>query len=277
MASVLKDSFGRWMHDDVRRRGAALAYNTVFSAAPLMLITLTVVGKVLGPDAAEGLISDRLGAFIGSDRARVIEDLISSARASGKATTAGIVGCVLLLMGAVAVVGELQSALMSMWGTRPETGGLIAWLKDRLLSVAFVLSVGFLMLVSLLVNASAAAAGKWFSIFLPVPEAALQAVNGALTASLIWVVFALIFKVLPRARVAWGDVWIGAGVTALLFTLGNFALGIYLGKAAPTSMYGAAGSLLGFLLWAYYCAQILYFGAEFTRVYSERRGSGWAS
>jgi membrane protein len=274
---VIKGAASRWLDDDGARCGAALAYYTVFSIAPLLLITLTVVGFVLGDQGAQHLISENLRGILGADKARVIESMMQSARASGTGVRASLIGFLAVLAGATAMVGELQSVLRRMWGTVPRKAGLWDAVLDRLLSAAFILAIGFLLLVSLAVSAGTAAAGRWLSSVIPFPETVMHAVNLMITIGFIAALFAGSFKYLPRAKMAWGDVWVGALATAFFFAVGNSLLGIYLGKVGPTSMYGAAGSLLALLLWTYYCAQILYFGAEFTRVYAERRGSGFVA
>jgi membrane protein len=274
VTAVVKEAASQWSAHEAPRRGAALAYYTIFSMAPLLLILAAVIGVVLGDEAARGLLSEQLRGLLGADRARVLESMVASAQ-QGSGARAGTIGFVMLLLGAGAAVGELQASLMAMWGTIPKKSGLATLVKNRLMSAAFVLTLGFILLVSLAVSSAAATAGKFLSSLLPLPEAALQAINAGVSLGMIASVFALIFKYLPRARIAWGDVWLGAGVTAALFSAGNILLGLYVGKGGPTSAYGAAGALLGVLLWTYYCAQILFFGAEFTRVYAERRGSGF--
>lgn len=273
---LIKEAAARWLDHEGPRRGAALSYYTIFSVGPLILIVVTIVGFALGPEAAQGVISEQLEGFLGSDKAEAIEGMVESAQKPGAGLAAGLIGFATLLLGAGAVVGELQTSLMRMWGTVPKKSGLKTLVRNRLVSAAFVLALGFLMLVSLIVNAATAAAGKYLEVLLPIPEPAMQLLATGLSFGAIALVFAMIFKYLPRAQISWGDVWIGALSTAAMFALGNQLLGHYLGKAT-SSAYGAAGSLLAFMLWGYYCAQILYFGAEFTRAYAEKRGSGFAS
>ena len=270
---MFKASAAKFSADDAPRRGAALSYYTIFSLAPLLLITMSIVGFVMGSGAANSFIGGQLTQFFGADKARALQDMIASAKSSGKAT-AGLFGLATLLVGAGAVVSELQSSLDTIWGSPPAHGGIVGTVKNKLFSMGFVLAIGFMLLVSLIVSSALSALGKWAGGAMPVPPAALQAVNFAVSFVVIASMFALMFRYLPRAKVAWRDVRFGAAFTAALFLLGNWALGLYLGKAGPTSTYGAAGSLLAVLLWSYYCAQILFFGAEFTRVYAQRRGSG---
>jgi membrane protein len=186
---------------------------------------------------------------------------------------ATVVAVATLLIGASGVFGQLQDALNTVWGVEPKEGrGVWGFIKDRFLSFVAVLGTGFLLLVSLVLSSALAALGKWFSGSLPLPEAVLQAINFLLSFIVITGLFALIFKVLPDAKVAWRDVWIGAALTAVLFTIGKFAIGLYLGKSNVASAYGAAGSLVIVLVWVYYSAQILLYGAEFTQVYANRFG-----
>lgn len=275
LLEVFKGAMARWVEDEATSRAAALSYYAAFSMAPLVLIIAAVVGLLLGQEAAEGLVSAQLRGVMGPQEAQAVEGLVASAKRPGAGIAAGLIGFVVLLLGATAVVGELQSSLMKMWGTIPKKSGLALMIKNRLLSAAFVLALAFLLLVSLVLSSATSAAGRYLSAALPLPEFLLQGLNSAGTFATVALVFALMFKFLPRAKIAWKDVWIGAAATAVLFTLGNWLLGLYLGKAGPTTTYGAAGSLLAFLLWTFYCSLILYFGAEFTRVYAERRGSGF--
>jgi membrane protein len=199
--------------------------------------------------------------------------MIQRAEQPSTGLLATVVAVITLLFGASGVFGQLQDALNTVWGVEPKEGrGVWGFIKDRFLSFVAVVGTGFLLLVSLVLSSALAAVGKWFSGVLPLPEAVLQALNFLVSFVVITGLFALIFKVLPDARVAWRDVWVGAALTALLFTIGKFAIGVYLGKSNVASAYGAAGSLVIVLVWVYYSAQILLYGAEFTQVYANRRG-----
>jgi membrane protein len=275
MLSLLKQTASEWMEDDAPSLGAALAYYTVFSLAPLMTIAIAIAGFFFGKDAAQGQIFDELRVLLGEEGGKAVEEMVQSANAE---PTTGIVATVIsvavLLFGASGVFGQLQSSLNTIWGVKPKPGrGVLGMIKDRLLSFGFTLVVGFLLLVSLLLTAGIALVAEWLGGLMPGSETLAQILNIVLSLAMITLLFATIFKFLPDAKIAWRDVWIGAFLTALLFTIGKFALGIYLGKSGVASTYGAAGSLIVLLLWVYYSSQILFFGAEFTQVYANRFGS----
>jgi membrane protein len=217
---------------------------------------------------------EQVGGLVGSEGAGLIETMIQSAQQPGTGMVATILGVIGLLLGALGAFGQLQDALNTIWEVKPKPGGgVLAILRDRLLSLGMVLVVGFLLLVSLVVSAGLAAVGNFMAGLLPDSELLLQVLNFVLSFAVITVLFALMFKYLPDAKIAWGDVWIGAAITALLFTIGKVLIGLYLGNASVTSSYGAAGSLAVLLLWMYYSAQIFFLGAEFTQVYANRFGS----
>jgi membrane protein len=271
---LVKATFSDWIDDKASRLAAALAYYTAFSLAPLLVITIGVAGLVFGDDAAQGKIVGELQGVMGPDGARFVESLIAAARKPSSGIAATVIGVLILAFGASGVFGELQDALNTIWGVKPKEGrGFRGILRDRLLSFTMVLGTGFLLLVSLALSAALSAIGGGVAGLLPVPEAALQAVNFIIAMGFITLLFALIFKVVPDVKIAWRDVWIGAVITALLFSLGKFAIGLYLGKSSIASSFGAAASLAVMLIWVYYSAQILFIGAEFTQVYASRYGS----
>ena len=263
------------MEDDAPSLGAALAYYTVFSLAPLMTIAIAIAGFFLGKEAAQGQIFDELRGLLGAEGGKAVEEMVQSANAQPTAgVVATIISVIMLLFGASGVFGQLQASLNAIWGVKAKPGrGVLGIIKDRLLSFGFTLVVGFLLLVSLLLTAGMALMADWIGGLMPGSEALAYVLNIVLSLSMITLLFATIFKFLPDAKIAWHDVWIGAFLTALLFTIGKFALGIYLGKSGVASSYGAAGSLIVLLLWVYYSSQILFFGAEFTQVYANRFGS----
>jgi membrane protein len=271
---LIKETAESWVDHHAPRLAAALAYYTLLSIAPLVVIAIAIAGFVFGESAARGQISTQLGVIVGAQAAKGIEAVIANARspASGMASTA--IGVLVLLFGASAVFGELQSTLDAIWDVEPKPGrGVWGTVKDRFVSFTMVLGVAFLLLVSLVISAALSAAGYFFQSALPGGEAIWQVINFCISLGAITVLFALIFKVIPDVDIRWGDVWIGAVVTALLFSVGKFALGLYLGKSGVTSSYGAAGSLVALAIWVYYAAQILFLGAEFTRVQARRRGT----
>jgi membrane protein len=273
---LLKDAATEWSNDKAPRLGAALAYYTVFAIAPVLLVAMSVAALALGREAAQGHIIDELRSMFGADTARMIQEALakSSERKSGVIGT--VVGLGTLLVGATAVMIELEAALDAVWKVVARPGrGIKGLLKERLLSLGLVLSLGFLLMVSLVTSATLAAMGDVLERW-SFPGAALvgQLVNNLLSLGLIGVFFGLIFRYLPRAKIAWRDVWFGAFVTSALFHVGKIAIGVYLGRATVASTFGAAGSLAVLLVWVYYSSQIVLFGAEMTRLFAERYGSG---
>jgi membrane protein len=275
MLALFKQTASEWMEDDAPSLGAALAYYTVFSLAPLMTIAIAIAGFFFGKEAAQGQIFDELRVLLGEEGGKAVQEMVQSANAQPTAgVIATIISVVVLLFGASGVFGQLQASLNTIWGVKPKPGrGVLGMIKDRLLSFGFTLVVGFLLLVSLLLTAGIALVANWVGGLMPGSETIAQILNIVLSLVMITLLFATIFKFLPDAKIAWRDVWIGAFLTALLFTIGKFALGLYLGKSGVASSYGAAGSLIVLLLWVYYSSQILFFGAEFTQVYANRFGS----
>jgi len=273
--SILKQTFWEWLEDQAPTLGAALAYYTVFSLAPLLIIAISIAGLVLGKEAAQGQIFQELRGLLGTESGKAVQDIVQSTSADPSTSLlASVVGFVTLLFGASGVFGQLQTSLNAIWGVQPKPGrGLFGIVRDRFLSFGFILAIGFLLLVSLVLTAAVAFLGQQFGSMIPGMEALVQSLNSILSVAVITLLFAMLFKFLPDARIAWHDVWIGAFITAALFTVGKFALGFYLGKSGVASSYGAAGSLIVLLLWVYYSSQIVFFGAELTQVYANRFGS----
>ncbi|MFZ5476963.1 MAG: YihY/virulence factor BrkB family protein [Myxococcota bacterium] len=271
---MLKTTWREFSDDHAERIGAALAYYTVFSVAPIVVIAVVVAGAVFGEDAARGEMSRQLVGLLGPTAARGVEDIVNHTTRSGGGTVASIVGVATLLLGATSVFVQLQSALNAMWDVKPERGkGLLGMLRSRALGFTMVVALGFLLLVSLVMSALLSGVGGLLEQWLDVPAVALQLANQGISLAVVTLLFALVYKFLPDAKIAWGDVWVGAAATAAMFTLGKFAIGTYLGNSSVASAYGAAGSLVVLLVWVYYSAQIVLFGAEFTQVYARRRGS----
>ena len=273
--SILKQTFSEWMEDQAPTLGAALAYYTVFSLAPLLIISISIAGLVFGKEAAQGQIFDQLRGLLGDESGRAMQVMVRNAAAEpATGLLATLIGFATLLFGASGVFGQLQTSLNAIWGVQPKAGrGILGIIQDRILSFGFILVVGFLLLVSLFLTAAIALIGHRFGDMIPGMEAFAQILNSVFSLAVITLLFATMFKFLPDAKIAWRDVWIGALITAALFTVGKFALGFYLGRSGVASSYGAAGSLIVLLLWVYYSSQIVFFGAEFTQVYANRFGS----
>jgi membrane protein len=272
---LVKKSVEAWVEDYAPSMGAALAYYTLFSLAPLLLLVVSVAGLVFGADAARGQVEAQLGGVIGSDGAIAIQGLLKSASHPTRSIVASVISVVTLIIGATSVFAELQSDLDRIWrapaATRPS--GLWGLLRTRLLSFGLIISIGFLLLVSLVVSACLSALGTWWSPMFSGWALTLQIVNQVVSFLFITLFFALMYRILPSVRVGWQDVGLGAAITALLFTLGKFAIGLYLGKAGVASGFGAAGSVVVLLVWVFYSAQIFLLGAEFTWIYAYCHGS----
>jgi membrane protein len=264
--TLLRATFSQWNQHDATRVAAALAYYTVLSLAPLVVLAVAVTAFVLGHTRAHDFLLNQASSTLGQQGAEAIKEMIDAPKpASG--TVASIVAVVTLLVGASGVFGEIRHALNKMWDVEPRSqGGVWAFLKEHFLSFGMVLAVGFLLLVSLIISAGLAALGQFFGSMLPLPEMALSAINLVISLSGTTFLFALIFREVPDVEIDWKDVWIGGTGTALLFTIGKFLIGLYLGKVAVGSAYGAAGSLVVVIVWVYYSALIFLFGAEFTHL-----------
>jgi membrane protein len=272
--SMVKQTGGDFVDDEGPRLAAALAYYSLLSIAPLLVLAVSVAGLALDEEAARGSIAAELAAVVGPDAASAIQTIVQHAKAPTSGLVGSAFGIVVLLFGASGVFGELQSALNTIWEVTPKPGrGLMGMVKDRLFSFAMVMGVAFLLLVSMVLSAALAAIGSFFENTLPGGEAVWQFINFAISLGVVTVLFALLFKTVPDAVVRWHDVWIGAFVTALLFSLGKFLIGVYLGKSGISSTYGAAGSVVLLVVWVYYSAIIMLIGAEFTQVYAQRFGS----
>lgn len=272
---LLKETFSEWNQDKAERLAAALAYYTVFSLAPLLIIVIAIAGSVFGEQAARGEIVEQIQGLVGKDGAEFIQTAIQNAHKPKAGAIASIISVVVLLFGASWVFGALQDALNTIWGVQPKPGrNVISMVRSRFLSFTMILGVGFLLLVSLVISAALAAVVNFLGHALPGFDLLWQLVNFILSFVIITLLFAMIYRILPDVKIAWSDVWIGAAITSLLFTIGKFLLGQYIGNSSFGSTYGAAGSLVVVLVWVYYSAQILFFGAEFTKVYTRKYGSG---
>lgn len=270
------ETFNDWNEDKAPRLAAALSYYTVFSLAPLLVIVIAIAGIFFGQsdDQAQSQVIAQIATLVGQDTANAIGDLLQSASRPQLGSISGILGLIALLFGAAGLFGQLQDALNTIWEVAPKPNrGIWGVIRDRFFSFTMVLGTGFLLLVSLMLTAGLSAAGRYFVGDAYDQTLLWRVVNFAVSLLATWVLFALIFKIIPDVEIAWRDVALGAALTAVLFALGRWALGLYLANSATASAYGAAGSLVLLLVWVYYSAQILFMGAEFTQVYARRYGS----
>jgi membrane protein len=278
IVAICTKSVAAWFDHNASSLGAALAFYTLFSVAPILVIAVAIAGYFFGADTAQTQVLAQLQALIGEAGARAIRDLLLSAHYSDKKGPAAAIGIITLIVGATSVFGELQNALERIWQTPPPAREVGWWrfLRARVLSVGLVLGVGFLLLVSLVASAGLAAFSGWLGLFFPELKIVLPVLDVALSYVMTVILFAMIYKYVPRESIPWSDVWVGAAVTGGLFTLGKSLIGIYLGKSSFNSAYGAAGSMIVLILWIYYSAQIFLLGAEFTRVFAYEHGSRMA-
>ncbi|MGH7962311.1 MAG: YihY/virulence factor BrkB family protein [Candidatus Binatia bacterium] len=271
---MLTTAFSQWNEDDAFQLSAALAFYTFFSLAPLLIVMIAIAGIGLGQEAAQNQIIGVLQGLVGWESAVAIQAMVQEASALGSSILATLIGLATLFLGAGVVVGQLQTSLNTIWKVAAKPwGGFLSLLRARFVSFALVLGLGFLLLVSLVLSAALAALSQMVISVLPGSTVVWQVVDVVLSVGFITVLFALIYKMLPDAQLAWRDVWIGAAITSLLFTMGKFAIGLYLGQGSVISVYGAAGSLAVILLWVYYSSLIFFFGAEFTQVYARTYGT----
>jgi membrane protein len=275
---LIRKSVGAWLDDYAPSMGAALAYYTLFSLAPLLVIAIAVAGLAFGQEAARGEIVAQIQGLIGREGAIAVQGMLKSASEPAKDIAATVVSIVTLAIGATTVFAELQSDLDRIWRVPAPTkvNGVWSLVRSRLLSFGVVLGLGFLLLVSLVLSTAIAAVGKWSYGFFEGRDAYLHTLNFSISFAVTTLLFALIYKLMPRAIIAWRDVMVGAAVTSLLFEIGKFLIGLYLGKSGIASVFGAAGSLVVLLVWVYFSAQIFLLGAEFTWVYSHQYGSNQA-
>lgn len=268
------DSFNGWVEDRAARFSAALAYYSIFAMAPLVIIAISVAGLVFGQEAARGEIYQQINGLLGANGAAEVQKLVQASNDTSKGIIGTAVGLVALLIGASGVFGQLKDALNSIWGVMLKPGGgIMGTVKEYLLSFSMVLGIGFLLIVSLLLSAGIQATSRFLAAYLPLPNFIVP-LTAVVSFIILVLLFALIFKVLPDVEIGWEDVWIGAVVTALLFTIGKYLISLYLGRSSISSSFGAAGALILILVWVYYSSTIFLLGAEFTKVYASRFGSG---
>lgn len=271
---LIKETAQDWLDDDAASLAAALAYYALLSLAPLLIISIGVAGWFLGPEAARGRVAGELSGIVGGEAAQGIQSVVASADKPTRGVLSAVIGVITLFVGASGVFGQLQTSLNRIWEVKPKAGqGLLTEVKARFFSFTMVLGVAFLLLISLVLSSVLSSFGTFLADTLPGGAVIWQVINFVLSLTLITGLFALIFKVIPDVEVKWRDVWLGAAVTAVLFTIGKQLLGLYLGKAAVGDAYGAAGSIVALVVWVYYAAQILFVGAEFTQAQARQRGA----
>lgn len=262
-----------WMDDYAPSMGAALSYYTLFSLAPLLVLIIAIAGLVFGQDAAQGAIIAQLQGIMGKDGATAVQGLLQAAREPSTGIVASIVGGFLLLLGATAIFAELQTDLDRIWEVpaKDKPSGLWGWLRSRVLSFGLVLGLAFMLMISLVVSAALAATSTWLGGGDTAESVLASVLNFVASFALFTVLFAMIYKIMPTAKISWHDVWMGAAVTALLFNIGKALIGLYLAKSSVASGFGAAGSFVILVAWFYYSAQIFLFGAEYTWVYANSK------
>jgi membrane protein len=274
LVTLAKETVTRWAEDKAGAMAAALAFYALFSLAPLVLIAVAVAGLVFGQQAAEGGLYAQLAHLVGDATAKGLQEMVASTHRQSGGLLATIIGLTTLFFGATKVFVQLQDSMNTIWRAKPPTThGIVEFLRVRVLSFTMVLGIGFLLLASLVLAALLSVVGDFLGASHPGVAVVGEALDDTMSIVIVTVLFAMIYKILPDTYVAWRDVWLGALVTSFLFTLGNAGIGFYLGTASVASSYGAAGSLVILLFWVYYSAMLLYLGAEFTHVYSLRRGS----
>jgi membrane protein len=273
---LLKEAASEWVEDNAMRLSSSLAYYAIFSLAPLLVIVVAIAGLVFGEEAARGQLAQHISALAGRSAGEAIQSAVqASASQKARGLAATLISLAVLLFGASTVFAELKDSMNTIWGVVVKPGRpFFTLVRDRFFSFSIVLAIGFLLLVSLVISVLLAGLGKYMSVHLDLPAVAWQIGDFLISITVITGLFALIFKLLPNVRLVWRDVWLGSVGTALLFTLGKSVIGLYLATSGISSMFGAAGSVVIVLAWIYYSACILFFGAELTKVYTRKFGSG---
>ncbi len=272
---LIRQSFQGWLDDYAPSMGAAISYYTAFSIAPILLIAISVAGLVFGEEAARGEVFEQLKALVGADSAAAVQEMVERAGEPERGAGAAAIGFITLAIGATTVFAELQSALDRIWKApeRLKPSGIWGVLRARLLSFGIVLSIGFLLIVSLVASAAISALSRWWGPYFEQWTYVARALDFLVPIVLLTIGFTLIYKIVPTVKVAWRDVLVGAIATAVMFTIGKFLIGLYVAHAAVASPFGAAGSLVILLIWVYYSAQIFLLGAEFTWAWAQRRAA----
>lgn len=270
---LLRDTYAEWSRDNASQLGAALAFYTIFSLAPILIIIVAIVGFILGKQSVHTYILGELTKILGPNNADYVMGTIQSSYQAGSGIQATVIAISLILIGATTVCVMLKNSLNSMWGVETRPSGLLYMLKDRIKSLLIVLFAGAFLFLSMLVTSIISGASVYLSNYVEIPLNFIAWLNDIVSLILLSLLFAMLYKVLPDVEISWKDVWVGGAMTAIMFTLGRFLLGLYLARSTISSAYGAAGSLVVILLWVYYSAQIIFLGAEFTQVYARKYGS----
>ncbi len=271
--ALLRDTYAEFSKDNASQLGAALAFYTIFSLAPILIIMVAAVGLILGKESVSAYLLKELAEVLGQQNAAYVMSTIQSSYRAGSGLRATIIAISLILVGSTTVGVMLQDALNTMWGVKKSSSGLLQMVTSRLKSLLIILFVGAFLFLAMVISSVISTTSAYVSNYIAVPPYLLGWLDNAVSIVLLTLLFAMLFKLLPDVEITWGDVWIGGAITALLFTLGKFLLGFYLATSTVSSAYGAAGSLVALLLWVYYSAQIIFLGAEFTQVYARRYGS----
>lgn len=274
LVEILRETVHEWQHDGAVTFGAALAYYALFSLAPLLLLVIAIVGVLYGPQLAESTIMDRLQATVGEDGAKTVQEMLRNASRPAAGIIATAISLVTMFFGATAAFGQLRDSLRRIFEVpeQRQRDGVVGMARQRGMAFAMILLLGAVMMISLVASAVLTAMHAWMAAYLPLGAVVLPYANFGISFVLVSLMFMVVFKVLPESDIGWDDAFVGALFTASLFGVGKGAIALYLGRATAGSVYGAAGSLVLLLLWIYYSAQILFFGAEFTEVWSRRRG-----
>ena len=269
LTTLLEETYEEWSKDNASQLGAALAFYTIFSLAPILIIVVAVVGIVLGKASVQTYILAELAKIIGQDNGAYVMSVIQNRYQAASGLKATLIAVALILVGSTTVCVTLKNALNTMWGVDGRPSGLLNYIKERITSSLLILVAGAFLLLSMLVSSFIST----ISNFITIPFILFTTIDNIVSICLLTLLFSMLYKVLPDVKISWGDVWVGGAVTAALYTLGKFLLGLYLARSTVSSAYGAAGSLVVLLLWVYYSAQIIFLGAEFTQVYARRYGS----
>lgn len=271
--SLLKDTYYKWSQANATVLGAALAFYTIFSLAPVFIIVVAVVGFIVGKESVQIYIVGQLAQFVGQHNAESVMQVIQHSYKMGSGVMATIIAFILILVGSTTAFVMLKNALDTIWGVKSNHGGVVNIIRSRLVSLLVVLFVGFVIFLSMLLSSVVSALHLFLDDYINIPYALITLTNDAVALVLFAFLFAMLFKILPDVKISWGDVWMGGAITALLFALGRYLLGLYLARSTISSAYGAAGSLVVFLMWVYYSSLIIFFGAAFTQVFASRYGS----